>query len=228
MVEQLSWSNLLNAYLIDTPAGPVLVDCWAHGLYRCLRSELKKHGLDADDLAAVVLTHFHMDHAGLAFRFAERGVPVCAAGPELPILAGNQPHPGYGLGPAGKAVRIAEKTFFPPVRLERVTALEEGEQLFSSGWRVIFTPGHSPGSLALFHDGTGDLISGDTLVCDLGWPRSAHPLFTPDYGTAMRSGHALLDLEPKTIHPGHGPALPKSAYHKVHERLKRVAGATHR
>lgn len=102
-----------------------------------------------------------------------------------------------------------------------VQPLETGQKLFDSTWRVVATPGHTPGSLALFNEASGDLLSGDTLVNNFGCPSANHPLFAADYQTAMQSALNLLELEPKQIHPGHGKPLPLLAYTKVQEQLTR-------
>jgi hydroxyacylglutathione hydrolase len=85
-------------------------------------------------------------------------------------------------------------------------------------WRIVAAPGHTPGSLALFNEDTGDLLSGDTLVSGFGCPRANLSLFTADYEKMVESALNLMELEPKFIHPGHGKPLPLSAYAKAQKR----------
>jgi glyoxylase-like metal-dependent hydrolase (beta-lactamase superfamily II) len=91
--------------------------------------------------------------------------------------------------------------------------------LFGTAWKVIGVPGHTPGSLALFNEDTGDLLSGDTLVSDFGCPRANLSMFTADREQLVASALNLMNLEPKVIHPGHGKPLPLSAYAKVKTKL---------
>ncbi len=219
-IRRLTFVDYLNVYLLDSPAGPVLVDSAAPGMFGWLRGALRRVGLRPEELAAVVLTHFHADHVGTARALQALGVPVYALREEIPILSGEAPHPGYGrMG--GQLLRAAERLVLPESRFHGVHALEAGQELLGTGWQVLAAPGHTPGSLALFWDDTGDLISGDTLVSNFSWPRGPHPLFTADQTRAERSALALLDLEPRRIHPGHGPPLPGSAWDRVRARLRR-------
>jgi glyoxylase-like metal-dependent hydrolase (beta-lactamase superfamily II) len=216
--DRLTWFDHINVYLVATPRGPVLIDSAAPGMFGWLVRSLRRVDLAPEDLAAVVVTHFHID--GTAARLQRLGVPVYALSQEVPILNGREPHPGYG-GIAGRALLAAEKAVFGSPRLSGVRPLLDGELLLDSSWRVLAAPGHTPGSLALFDEDSGDLLSGDTLVSDFAWPRGPHPLFTADYPRAVASALALLARGPKRIHPGHGKPLPATAYGVARDRLLR-------
>ena len=49
-------------------------------------------------------------------------------------------------------------------------ALHEGDDYF--GWKVIHTPGHTPGSICLYNQKENSLISGDTLFAYGGYGRT--------------------------------------------------------
>jgi glyoxylase-like metal-dependent hydrolase (beta-lactamase superfamily II) len=219
-LRRLTWFDHVNVYLLATPRGPVLVDSAAPGMFGWLVRALRRVDLAPQDLAAVVVTHFHIDHVGTAARLRRLGVPMYALCEEVPILTGSAPHPGYG-GLAGRALLAAERAVFGDPRFADVRALRDGELLFDTSWRVLAAPGHTPGSLALFDEMSGDLLSGDTLVSDFAWPRGPHPLFTADYPRAAASALDLLARGPERIHPGHGKPLPAAAYDSVRDRLRR-------
>lgn len=214
-VKRLSLLGHFSLYLLSTKAGPVLVDTGPPALYWLLRRRLAEHGLTPSDLSGVVLSHFHIDHSGSAARLVEAGVNVWALAADAAILRGDAPHPGYGTASLGILDRLESLLPGTP-RLPEVRTLPANETLFGSEWQVIATPGHSPGSLALYDQRAGDLISGDTLVAAFGVPSGPHAFFTPDMDAALRSARALLDLEPARILPGHGPILPASRW--VHLR----------
>jgi glyoxylase-like metal-dependent hydrolase (beta-lactamase superfamily II) len=220
ILRRLTWFNHFNLYLLSTPKGLVLVDSATPGMFGWLVKSLRKVGVAPEQLAGVVVTHFHIDHVGTALALQQCGVPMYALMQEIPILLGEVPHPGYG-GVAGKVMLAAERLVFGKLVFQGVQPLEPGQKLFDSTWRVVAAPGHTPGSLALFNEESGDLLSGDTLVNNFGHPSANHPLFAADYQTAMQSALNLLKLEPKQIHPGHGKPLPLSAYFKVQEQLVR-------
>jgi glyoxylase-like metal-dependent hydrolase (beta-lactamase superfamily II) len=218
ILRRLTWFNQINVYLLTTPQGLVLVDSAAPSMFGWLVKSLRKVGVTPEQLAGVVVTHFHIDHIGTAISLAKYGVPMYALAEEVPILLGEVPHPGYG-GMAGRIMLAAEQLIFGKPSFSKVHSLEAGQRLFGSTWRIVAAPGHTPGSLALFNTETGDLLSGDTLISDFGCPRHNTPLFTADYGRLKQSALNLLTMEPKYIHPGHGKPLPLSAYAKVQNRL---------
>jgi glyoxylase-like metal-dependent hydrolase (beta-lactamase superfamily II) len=210
MIGKITLAGLINVYVIETPRGHVLVDTGAPLLGGLLRRELRRAGVDARRLAGVVLTHFHIDHAGNAAALASLGVPVFASAADAAILRGQAEHPGYG-GRAGRVLHRMERRLLP-LRPLAVRDLSDGEPLMGGEWRVVAVPGHSPGSLALWHPRYRSLISGDTLVATFGRARGPVPVFTADLPAAQSSALRLLDLEPRVIHPGHGPSLDAAAY----------------
>ncbi len=217
-LQRLTWFNQINVYLISTAQGPVLVDSAAPGMFGWLVKSLRQVGIKPEQLAGVVVTHFHLDHVGTAMALQKCGVPMYALAAEVPILMGNAPHSGYR-GTAGGILLAAERLFFGNPSFLGVRSLSVGEKLLGTTWEVVETPGHTPGSLALYNQDTGDLLSGDTLVSDFGCPRANLSFFTADSDKLIESALNLMALEPKYIHPAHGKPLPLSAYAKVQKEL---------
>jgi len=212
--------TLINLYVLETPHGPVLVDTGAPAMGPWIGRLLRRRGLVPQRLTAVVLTHFHIDHAGNAPYFRRLGVPIYAHRNEVPILRGRVPHPGYGTGPTGRLLYGLERALLPSITLANVHPLENGEHLFGSAWQVVDAPGHSPGTLALWHCEQRILLSADTLVTTCRIPRGPVPLFTADLPRARASAELLLDLGPKQIYPGHGPPVTAGAFTRVRARLQ--------
>jgi glyoxylase-like metal-dependent hydrolase (beta-lactamase superfamily II) len=218
ILRRITWFNQINIYLISTHQGPVLVDSAAPGMFGWLVKSLHQVGIAPAQLAGVIVTHFHIDHVGTAMALQKCGVPVYALAAEVPILIGDAPHSGYG-GTAGKILLAAERLLFGNPSFSGIRSLEVGQKLFGTAWCVIAAPGHTPGSLALYKEDTGDLLSGDTLVSDFGCPRANLSFFTPDCDRLVESALNLMALEPKYIYPGHGKPLPLLAYSKVQKQL---------
>lgn len=213
----------ISLYVISTPRGPVLVDTGLPGMGPLLRRRLRERGIDVDGLAGVVVTHCHRDHVGGVGDFVDRGIPLMAHHREVPFLTGAEAPPAYGPGP-GRAIAWAEHTLLPRRRrYPDVIALDDDEWLFDSDWRVMPAPGHSPGSLALWNENSGALLSGDTLVSTWGNPKGAHPVYTADLPQALESARRLLDLEPRQILPGHGPVLNAERYARLRVDLRAAA-----
>lgn len=110
-------------------------------------------------LDAIVITHRHYDHIGAAARLRDlTGALVIASAEDAPFIAGELPDPdGH---PATDPCPVDQR-------------VSDGDVVGIGGmaWRVIATPGHTPGSMCLYLDpqfgsnpqGAPVLISGDTL-----------------------------------------------------------------
>lgn len=75
--------------------------------------------------------------------------------------------------------------------------LEEGDGLPGlPGWQVLHTPGHTPGSVCLWHAQEGVLIVGDAMESRGGRPGLPSRLFSVDLAQAHSSIRrlALLDV----------------------------------
>jgi glyoxylase-like metal-dependent hydrolase (beta-lactamase superfamily II) len=124
---------------------------------------------------------------------------VYALSTEIPIMMGEAPHSGYG-GTAGNFLLMAEQLFFGKPSFSGVQSLSAGQKIFGTEWRVVAAPGHTPGSLALYNENTGDLLSGDTLVSDFGSPRANLSLFTADRERLIESALNLLNNYALKVH----------------------------
>ncbi|HUX38065.1 MAG TPA: MBL fold metallo-hydrolase, partial [Rectinemataceae bacterium] len=128
--------------------------------------------LDARSLVPtlIVCTHGHLDHicaiAPLKSAFEGRGraIPVSI----------HRDDAAY-LGAEGKERNrrlfqdMGAASFFDSLWTDVPEAdilLDEGRILNGTSWRVIHTPGHSKGSICLYDEGAGLLISGDTIFRD--------------------------------------------------------------
>jgi glyoxylase-like metal-dependent hydrolase (beta-lactamase superfamily II) len=86
------------------------------------------------------------------------------------------------------------------------------------GWRVINTPGHSPGHISFFREEDRTLIAGDAFVTTKQESFTAVLLqkeevngppmyYTSDWEQARRSVETLAALEPETVVTGHGTPM---------------------
>jgi len=143
-------------------------------------------GVGPSDLANIVLTHIHLDHAGGVGRLAmafpratiwvhERGAPHLADPAKLVASATRV----YG------EERMTE--WFGPVEAvgqDRLKAIQDGERirLRSRDLEVLYTPGHASHHVALVDSESGAVLTGDALgihVPDLPVLRPATP--PPDF-----------------------------------------------
>ena len=91
---------------------------------------------------------------------------------------------------------------FHPQKVSR--KLKEGDEV--EGMKVFHTPGHSEGSICLFDEKSGVMISGDTVFME-GVGRTDLPGGSEE--DLVKSMEKILNLNPKMILPGHGEPIRK-------------------
>ena len=116
---------------------------------------LKKAAEEGLTLAAVLLTHGHGDHIMAVPELREKtGIPVYACKAEEELLADpNQ--------------NLSAMLFGKPLSLKADVWTCDEQELTVAGmkFRVLFTPGHTPGGCCYYSREAGVLFSGDTLFC---------------------------------------------------------------
>jgi glyoxylase-like metal-dependent hydrolase (beta-lactamase superfamily II) len=120
------------------------------------------------------------------------GAPLAIHSADAPML--TQGGGAFFFGIMGKAS--------PPADM----MLEEGQTLTlgTIALKVLYTPGHSLGSICLYNEEEGVLFDGDVLF-NMGMGR--YDLPGGDYHVLMDSIQRLLALpDETTVYPGHGPA----------------------
>jgi glyoxylase-like metal-dependent hydrolase (beta-lactamase superfamily II) len=215
----------VNFYLIEDPDGLVLVDAGVPAHLQQLHTLLADLGHSMADVRAVLLTHGHADHTGLAHPLQEAGADLWIHERDAVILRD---------GPRS-AMRHArpERSMLPyllrrpsaltlPLRLARAGAFTapavRGARAFDAGQvledvpgapQAVVLPGHTPGSTAYFFTDRGLLFTGDALVTADGFSDRTGPTivsrcFTHDSRAALTALDRLDELTADLLLPGHG------------------------
>jgi glyoxylase-like metal-dependent hydrolase (beta-lactamase superfamily II) len=206
----------------------ILFDTAMAGMEDKILDGFAKQGVRADEIGLIAITHVHPDHAGSAAALKQRlGVPVAAPKLEAAWLrrgrTEGQPMPAR---PVGHLLKMMVKPEFPAC--EPDILLDEGKRLdeYGAAGRVLYTPGHSPGSLSFLFD-NGECIAGDLIAG--GFVRQNKPdysFFIDDREETHRSLARLLGQSPQRLHFGHGqPADATSVRRRFAGALAEVARA---
>jgi glyoxylase-like metal-dependent hydrolase (beta-lactamase superfamily II) len=217
--------DVVNFYLVEHPDGLVLVDAGLPGHLGRLEAHLAGSGHALRDIRAVVLTHAHPDHTGLAgaLRRAgadiwvhERDAPILRDGPRS-VMRHAKPErsmAGYLLrrpGAIGTPLHLARLGGFTaaPVTELRTFAGDTVLAEVPGSPRAVPLPGHTGGSTAYLFPGLDAVFTGDALVTHDGLTGHIGPTlvcraFTADGGAALASLDRLAELPAALVLPGHG------------------------
>lgn len=163
-----------NCYLL-LGTRPVLVDTGAPGDLKRILAGLKAAGVEPKDLALILLTHGHSDHAGCAAELRRR------SGAKIALHAGDAELARQGRN----GVLAAQDTLGRVVRpfVDEPYEAFEADLVFRDGFplephgvkgKVLATPGHTPGSASVVL-ASGEAIIGDVLSGSFVWPNKSRP-----------------------------------------------------
>ena len=181
-------------WLIDGAAGAVLVDPGSGFAEGQVVDGIRKAGRRLDEVAAVLLTHCHVDHALGAWRFRERGMRLVAS-----------PRTAEILRVGGHQVWYEYPDRVVPTEVDLTPA--DGEVLDLCGIEItaVHTPGHTDGCAAYLVETESGLVAftGDILM------GNGHPGWAGSEGFSVEATLAsiekLMALAPSVAFTGHGP-----------------------
>lgn len=210
--------RIANWYLIDDAGELTLVDAGFPADWSRLEGAVAALGRSLEALRAVVLTHAHDDHIGVAQPVAEHvGAPVMvheadealARREETGEVTGMLPYLWRPTTLAFLVHFVRRRGPWPRPILEPVT-YDGAAPLDVPGRPVpVHTPGHTAGHCALHLPDRGVVFSGDALVTrdvltGAKGPRLSPDPFNDDSEEAARSLDRIRELEADVLLPGHG------------------------
>ncbi|MEX0659604.1 MAG: MBL fold metallo-hydrolase [Egibacteraceae bacterium] len=220
-------SKVTAGYLIDAPR-PTLVECGPALSIDTVIDALRGLGMEPGDLAYLVCTHIHLDHAGgagdIAAAFPSATVVVSDVGARHlvdPTRLNASSRRVYG--------ELMDTVYgdCTPIEAQRVRGVADGEILDLGGGRrldLLYTPGHAKHHIAAFDDDTGALFVGDSVGVKMPGMAVIRPATPPpDFDLVL--AHRTLDryrtLDPAMLYLAHYGAVdpPEQALAEASERL---------
>jgi glyoxylase-like metal-dependent hydrolase (beta-lactamase superfamily II) len=97
----------------------------------------------------------------------------------------------------------------PSVRTSvTIGGVNDGDEVF--GLRIIGTPGHTPGHIAVYDPATTAIVVGDALN-NSGALSGPNARFTADMDVAKQSVGKIAALNPDAVYMGHGEPITQGA-----------------
>lgn len=209
--------GMVNAYLIRSTDGCVLVDAGVPGSKSKIEKVLTRHGLSFKDIKLIVITHAHVDHAGSAHDLRELcQAPIVAHADEVKFFSRKE---SIGYCPTGWVGRLflkspvphePYKAFIPDILLLESDSLDLNA--YGIAGVIAHTPGHTAGSISVELESkealVGDLIASGILLG--GMMRTGHairPPFEDDPCTVGLALQRLVDSGMERFYMGHGGPL---------------------
>lgn len=192
-----------NCWIEERPGdiGLLAIDAgWPCSLPEYMRG-LKSLGYSFQNLKAAIVTHFHMDHAGLVGEFIARGIPCYAFEGQAGsiVLMERQ---------ILKSPEYAAYKRIDPSRLRSTTVSEFNLELRSLGFggEVLATPGHGADNISYLSAGgvaaIGDLYPLSQVAEDDAVSLSSWDLLRAKGARHICPSHAEpFDLEPLGVAP---------------------------
>jgi glyoxylase-like metal-dependent hydrolase (beta-lactamase superfamily II) len=218
------YAGITAGYLILSDR-PCLVEPGTAGSAPVVRRALGELGVGAADLATVVVTHIHLDHAGGVGDIAEM-----YPGAEVVVHEKGARHlasPERLMRSARMVYGDALDTLFGELRPTdeaRIRAVEDTGVIDLGGGRRLesyYSPGHAKHHVGLMDSQTGDLYVGDAAGIYVPETKDVRPATPPpdfDLDTALASLRKFQELGPQRLLFAHyGPVV------EVRDTLERSA-----
>ncbi|HZD12508.1 MAG TPA: MBL fold metallo-hydrolase, partial [Candidatus Binatus sp.] len=169
--------KMANTYLVEAPKGLILVDTGLPGTERRITKALQQLGKTSESVKLILITHRHLDHIGSvsAIKHMFPKAVITSHPFEKPYIAGtlvaNVPPAwtlpgrmmrrltGFGMW-LMKFLRLLK---YKPIYVDKPADDESILESTGLDGSILWTPGHTKGSITLFLNKTKTAIVGDLL-----------------------------------------------------------------
>jgi glyoxylase-like metal-dependent hydrolase (beta-lactamase superfamily II) len=210
----LNCQQSIAAFLLETTDAPVLIETGPHSTIAHLTEGLKKYGYTLDDIKHVFITHIHLDHAGAAWDFAQRGATIY-------LHPAGQAHLANPEKLMSSARRIYQDQMdalwgqMNAIAPERLRPVEHGETLFIGDTSIVawHTPGHAIHHIA-WQVGN-NMFTGDVAGVRINQKMPVPPCPPPDIDLAawQQSIQLLQNLDLQALYLTHFGKINDVAKH---------------
>jgi glyoxylase-like metal-dependent hydrolase (beta-lactamase superfamily II) len=200
----------VSLYLLRTAIGDVLVDTAMPGSEPAVDAALEAAGSSRSNIALTVVTHEHPDHLGLATWV---GAPIAMhrlTKDLLELFTNADPSryerllDRYWLTPSDIPDPKIFEMFRSMLSIPDVTHDVDEGSVLPGDWKVLWTPGHSPGHICLLNEERRVLIAGDHVLPSYTPHVGMDPFHDNPVGSFIDSLHRVAELDVDLVLPSHG------------------------
>ena len=209
-------SYFTNSYLVANDDNIVAIDAGMKSIGGDSLAALAELKRPPTDVKAILVTHWHNDHAAGAAELAEAsGAPVYYHATEAPHLTRVKAFAGVrgaisSLVPeTGPLVLIKGLLGNAPQRAVKASRFVADDDILFDEFEVIETPGHTGGHVSYYHRPSKSLFAGDALAVISGRLRFMARPVTEDLEKARASMIRCLSRDIHFVCPGHREPLMK-------------------
>lgn len=195
-----------NVYVLNAER-PAIIDAGTGFNLHRIRERIQRV-VSLPSIAYIILTHEHFDHTG--------GVAAVLEHMNAEVIMHREGANTLEQGQDWSAALFGVSQ--PAVLVDRRVSDRDIIDLGSATLEVLHTPGHSPGSMCLYHAESQSLFSGDTVFADGGVGRT--DFRGGDPSLLHQSLQRLTHIQVQNLYPGHGPHVLGSGDEHVRRALR--------
>jgi glyoxylase-like metal-dependent hydrolase (beta-lactamase superfamily II) len=218
----------VNGAYVVAAREPALIETGPAADLPKLLDGLDRVGIGPGDLAHVVVSHVHLDHAGAAGHVVRR-FPSAS----IWVHERGAPH----LADPARLVASTARTFGEErmrrlfdeplaVPSERLHAVRDGDvvELGDRSLEIIHTPGHASHHISILDPDRGAVFTGEAIGCHLPWADCYRPALPPpevDIDAALASIARIREMDPEVLLTSHfGPVPAAEGCERAAERIR--------
>jgi glyoxylase-like metal-dependent hydrolase (beta-lactamase superfamily II) len=216
-------ADLVNTFaFVDDDGQVTLVDAGVKRAPKQIVAGLAHLGSNPSEVTRIIATHAHSGHVGgLNDMRGRTGARVVVHERDAAYVREGKAPVLDATTPLGRLLRRGRRS--TPTQVDE--ELTDGQVVdVGGGLRVLHTPGHTPGHVALLHERTGVLITGDSiwnLRRRMTWPVKA---LCTDFAMTKKTAHVLAEVDYDVVAFTHGPEIRDNARETVRGFLRDKTG----
>ncbi len=207
--------GITKAFLVKDE-GAILVDTGSPNDENRIVAALHSSKVAPEALKLILLTHGHYDHCGSTRKLRDfTSAPVAIHERDVALLKRGRVESLTPIAFGARLVKLISFRRFLPDDPDVVITQEMDLRAYGVNGKILFTPGHTAGSISVLLAG-GEAIVGDLMVGGYlgGFLFPGHPgyhYFADDVAAVQQSIRKLMALNPKIVYVAHGGPLQPAA-----------------